>query len=241
MQAQINLSSTLSFELREALLVYRADRASYDTRNPDSFVTKHLVGFSAEGVPSLGAGTALNKSDLTDLLKQLRGSLSVEFLPAHVLACTQESIVWWAPAAVRPMFYALEKGGEVALLSGKKLPQPGLIFRAQAGSLDVRAVACHDRPQPYTPLYRAPYWNVSDRGDVCLGSARVPGEVSIASLQGWEEGFFQSEFTHPNAAKKLTEHPGGFIGLWTSLIGKRSFPAEYLADAGETLDQFLQR
>jgi PRTRC genetic system protein B len=139
------------------------------------------------------------------------------------------------------VFYAKEKGGEVALLSGKRFPHPGLIFRAQPGNLDVRAVACHDRPEPDTPLYRAPYWNVNDQGDVCLGSARVPHEATIESLKRWEEGFFESEFTHPNAARKLTEHPGGFIGLWMSLIGKRRFPVEYLADAKETLVQFLQR
>ena len=241
MQAQINLNSTLSFELREALLVYRTDRASQHSKNPNSFVTKHAVSLSDEGLPSLGAGTTLTKSDLTDLLKQVRGSLSVEFLPSHVLARTQESIVWWTPAVVQSMFYAKEKGREVALLSGQRLPQPGLVFRAQAGSLDVRAIACHGRPEADTPLYRAPYWNVNDQGSVCLGSARVPREVTIASLPRWEEGFFQSEFTHPNAAKKLTEHPGGFIGLWTSLIGKSAFPAEYLAAAGETLNQFLQR
>lgn len=74
-----------------------------------------------------------------------------------------------------------------------------------------------------------------------VGSARVPREATIESLKRWEEGFFESEFTHPNAAKKLTEHPGGFIGLWMSLIGKRRFPVEYLADAKETLVQFLQR
>lgn len=241
MQAQINLSSTLSFELREALLVYRTDRRSHHSKDPGSFVTKHTVNFSEEGVPSLGPGTALTKFDLTDLLKQVRGSVSVEFLPPHVLSRTPDSITWWAPAAIRPMFYAKEKGREVALLSGRRFPQPGLIFRAQPGSLDVRAIACHHRPEADTALHRAPYWNVNDQGNVCLGSARVPREVTIASLPAWEEGFFQSEFTHPNAARKLTEHPGGFIGLWTSLLGKHVFAAEYLADAGETLNQFLQR
>ncbi len=241
MQAQINLSSTLSFELPEALLVYRTDRQYCYSKNPGAFVTKHPVVLSPEGVPSLGAGTALAKSDVTDLLREIQGSLSLEFLPAHVLARTQESIVWWAPAAVRSMFYAEEKGREVALLSGKRFPQPVLVFRARSGSLDVRAVACHSRPEADTPLFCAPYWNVNDQGGVCLGSARVPREVTIASLTRWEEAFFQSEFTHPNAMKKLTEHPGGFVGLWTSLLGESTFPAQYLAGAGETLNQFLQR
>jgi PRTRC genetic system protein B len=178
LEAQISLSSTTSFELREALLVYRNDRESHHSRGPGSFVTKHAVTLNAQGVPSLGAGTPLGKSDITDLLRQLQGSISVEFLPANVLARTQESIVWWAPAAIRPMFYAKEKGREVALLSGKRFPQPGLIFRAQPGHLDIRAIACHERPGPDSPLYRAPYWNVNDQGGVCLGSARVPRQAT---------------------------------------------------------------
>ena len=240
MEAQINLSSTTSFELREALLVYRTDRASSRTGS-DAFVTKHNVKFSPAGVPSLETGSPLHPSDIFTLVEQLRGALPVEFLRAHVLVRTQEAIVWWAPSAIRPMFYTKEKGREVAGLSGKRYPQPGLIFRLQGNSLDVRAVACHDRPEPHTPLYRAPYWNVNDRGDVCLGTARTPKNVTVESLPLWEKAFFESEFTHPNAAHKLTEHPGGFVGLWKSLAGKRRFPAEYLADAKETLGQLIQR
>ncbi|MDX6457547.1 MAG: hypothetical protein QOE55_1244, partial [Acidobacteriaceae bacterium] len=55
MQAQISLSSTTSFELREALLVYRTDRESHRSTAPGSFVTKHPVTLNAQGAPSLGA------------------------------------------------------------------------------------------------------------------------------------------------------------------------------------------
>ena len=240
MEAQINLSSTTSFELREALLVYRTDRASSRTES-GAFVTRHAVKFSQAGVPSLETGTPLHQSDIFTLIEQLRGALPMEFLPVNVLVRTQETIVWWTPAAIRPMFYAKEKGREVAELSGKRFPQPGLIFRAHANSLDVRAIAGSERPEQSTALCRAPYWNVNDRGGVCLGTARVPKIVTVESLPLWEKAFFESEFTHPNAAHKLTEHPGGFIGLWKSLAGKRRFPAEYLADARETLAQFIQR
>jgi PRTRC genetic system protein B len=139
------------------------------------------------------------------------------------------------------MFYAKENGVELEQLSGKKFPQPALIFRAQAGHLDIRAIAQDERPTPATRLYRAPYWNVNDHGDVCLGSTRVPREATVDSLPRWEHAFFESEFTHSNASSKLTEHPGGFVGLWKSLIGKKKFPAEHLADAKETLAKFINR
>lgn len=240
MQAQISLSSTMSFELREALLVYRSDHDSSRT-GPSAFVTKHNVKLNHAGVPSLDAGSPIHPLDISALIEQLRGTLPVEFLPSNVLVRTQDSIVWWTSPTTRAMFYAKEKGAEVAQLSGLRFPQPGLIFRAQPGHLSIRAVSCKERPAPDTLLYRAPYWNVNDSGDVCLGSTRVPRQVTVDSLARWESGFFESEFTHPNAANKLTEHPGGFIGLWKSLVGKHKFPAEYLADAKETLGQFIQR
>jgi hypothetical protein len=68
---------------------------------------------------------------------------------------------------------------------------------------------------------------------------RVPDSSDVASIQLWEDAFFQSEFTHAAGAVRLTSHPGGFIGLWRSLVGKKSFPVQCLTDAGETLQEFV--
>jgi len=138
------------------------------------------------------------------------------------------------------MFYAKGKGDELDQLSGKRFPQPALLFRASEGHLAVRALAEIERPTPKTKLFRAPYWNVYESGDVCLGSTKVPREASVASLPRWEQAFFESEFIHANVAKKLTEFPGGFVAMWKSLIGKKKFPVEHLADAGETLEKFIK-
>lgn len=244
MEAQIGLSSTMSYELREALLVYRSDRQNSTMRSSDvapTFITKHAIQLSTEGAPTMGPGAVLDKSDLDTLIKGLRGVVPVEFLPPNVLVRTQESIVWWTPAAIRPMFYLKDKSAELDQLSGKRFPQPPLLFRASARNLDVRALSRNERPQLDSPLFRAPYWNVYDTGNICLGSTKIPGDASVASMPQWEHSFFQSEFTHSNASTKLTEHPGGFIGLWKSLAGKKTFPVEHLADAKETLKKFINR
>jgi PRTRC genetic system protein B len=238
LQAQISLSSTKSFELREALLIYRTDRDSERT-GASAFVTKHSVAVDLSGVPSLGAGSALQEGDLLMLCAQLRGALPIEFLPSNVLVRSDESITWWTPSSMRRMFYAKEKSNEGAQLSGKLFPQPPLVFRAHKRHLDVRALLRDERPNLQTVLYRAPYWNVNDRGDVCMGTARVPPQPTVDSLPRWESAFFESEFTHPNASKKLTEHPGGFVGLWRSLAEKRRFPTQFLAAANQTLHQFI--
>jgi PRTRC genetic system protein B len=235
----INLRSTASFELREALLIYSSDRAMGRT-DGSAFVTKHAVKLDAKGAPSLLPGSPLGESDIFALIEQLRGAVPSEFLPENVLMRTQETIVWWTPSTIRPMYYVDNKGQELKQLSGKRFPQPALVFRARPGSLDIRALAADERPTPETPLYLAPYWNVSNNGSVCLGTTKVPREASVKSLPRWEEAFFESEFTHANASSSLTKHPGGFIGLWKSLIGKKKFPVEHLCYTKETLAQFIK-
>jgi hypothetical protein len=71
---------------------------------------------------------------------------------------------------------------------------------------------------------------------------RVPAEVSAGSLSGWEDAYFASEFTHASGAVHLTTHPGGFLGLWSSLARRdRRFPVQFLADANQTLQEFVQK
>ena len=106
----------------------------------------------------------------------------------------------------------------------------------------VRALAEDRRPMADTRLKNAPYWNTDAHGRVCLGSMRVPEEVSAGFLRGWENAYFASEFTHPSGAVRLTTHAGGFLGLWSSLAGKkRKFPVKFLADSKQTLQEFVER
>ena len=106
----------------------------------------------------------------------------------------------------------------------------------------MRALAENCRPSANTRLCNAPYWNTDAQGRVCLGSMRVPDETGVASLAGWESAYFASEFTHPSGAVRLTTHPGGFLGLWSSLAGrKRVFPVKFLAESNQTLKEFVER
>ena len=71
---------------------------------------------------------------------------------------------------------------------------------------------------------------------------RIPESSGIGGMEGWERGFFQSEFTHADGAARLTSFQGGFLALCRHLAGKRKpFPVEYLTDARESLQQFVER
>lgn len=150
-------------------------------------------------------------------------------------------IVWWSPAQVRTMFF----GGpdeKAKQLSGARFPQPPLVWKACGRELWVRAMTENRRPTATTGLKTAPYYNVSEQGLVCQGTMRAPDEIGTAAIRFWEKAFFESEFTHVYGAARLTNHPGGCLGLWASIAGKkRSFPSPYLTDARENLRQFAER
>ncbi len=149
-------------------------------------------------------------------------------------------ITWWMRARREAMFF----GGvpEARELDGATYPHPPLVFKVTGREVFVRALGADERPNGETPLKTAPYWNCDSAGRVCLGSMRVPDETTADSIAVWQSGFFRSQFTHANGAVRLTNHPQGFIGLWKGLKdSQHPFPTNFLAEAKETLRQFVER
>ena len=235
MRTYVDLGGTPEFTLRGAILLYHGGRTS--------FATYHGVDEEQrDESPRLGVAQPLTTAFLKELAGELGYRLPVEILPANVLVRSPEMLVWWAPARVRTMFFA-EHAKEARAISGQRFPQPALVFKVVGRELWLRALAENERPEPAARLKTAPYWNCSDSGFCCQGSMRSPDVgTSLDAMDVWERAFFQSEFTHAYGAARLTSFPGGIVRLWTSLAGSRqAFPVEYLTDAQETLQQFVER
>jgi PRTRC genetic system protein B len=231
MQAYVSIGANIEFKLSEAVLVYRAG-------GNGAFASLHQVKQAEDGIPYLTPGEALTTAFLRTLAQGLGAQVKPEILPDNVLARTPDMLVWWSRPQRRVMFF----GGideEARKINGLLFPHPALIFKVAGRDLFVRAVATSSRPSPETPLKTAPYWNTDSRGLVCVGSMHVPESSDIASIPGWQDSYFQSEFTHAAGVVRLTRHPEGFIGLWRSLVGRKRFPVRYLTDAGETLQEFV--
>jgi PRTRC genetic system protein B len=232
MNVHVRIGDNRSFVLKQALLLYQDGNRA--------FATLHEVQGRQDGAPYLGAGQSVTTGFLEKLAAGLGASLTAEVLPEHVLARTPEMIAWWSSAQHRLMFFG-DGNKETTKLNGKMYPHPALVFMIRGAELFVRALEKSSRPTADTPLKSAPYWNTDSHGRVCLGSMRVPEEVSTSSLPGWEDAYFASEFTHPSGAIQLTTHPCGFLGLWSSLAGRnRRFPVKFLSDSRQTLREFVQ-
>jgi PRTRC genetic system protein B len=101
-------------------------------------------------------------------------------------------------------------------MNGAIFPQPALVWLAMDHSLSIRALKENRRPVADTKLCVAPYWNVYDTGSVCLGSMRAPDTSTVASIPQWEQGFYESEFTHGN------------VGRLTHCCGREKTTARFL-------------
>ena len=232
MDAHIAIGESYNLELRHAVLVYGDQHRA--------FATLHGVVKQEEGAPLLGPAHPLSLAFLRELAQGLGSRVAPEILPANVLARTPEMIVWWSEASRRPMFF----GGaddEARKLNGDIFPHPSLVYKVRGGELLVRALERNLRPESAMRLMNAPYWNVGGDARVCLGSARAPREASVESIPTWEAAFHRSSYTHALGAVRITTHPGGFVGLWRSLAGKKRFPTRYLTEAGESLMDFVTR
>jgi PRTRC genetic system protein B len=235
MNAHIDIGGSEILMLKGALLVYRG--------RSRGFVTWHELRRDAtEGAPYLSEARELTTDFVHHLAQGLGTEVPTEVLPENILARTSEIMVWWTPASVRPMFFA-PHDPDAYKLNGQRFFQPPLIWKVQGKDLWLRALQGNRRPAADTPLMIAPYWNVDgETGWTCQGSMRSPEDPSVNAIPVWERAFFQSEFTHHTGTRRLTTHPGGFQGLWSSLAGgRRKFSVKYLIAAKETLQDFILR
>jgi PRTRC genetic system protein B len=234
MEIGVTIGGGQDMTLSGAVLVYQGGNEAFAVWHP----AKHGP---AEGAPYLGAAEPLTMEFLRALSTGLGVYVAPEILPASVLVRTSELLVWWTPAQHRILFFG-EHSGAATDLNGKQYPVPPLVFKVAGRKLWVRALDKDERPSGETKLKTAPFWNCNDSGEVCVGTMRIPESSGTEGIEGWERGFFQSEFTHAYGAARLTSFPGGFLALCRRLVGSRKpFPNGYLTDARETLRQFVER
>ena len=238
--SQVDLGQDATLELRRAILFYGSDQhIRYSTR---AFATLHDVrpGRNEDPQPELGPGRLLTTRDLEDIHQALRGRASLTLLPEHVLATTPEAVAWFEPAQERPMFFQT-RDTSLDTLHGT-FPQPALLWIYKGNHLDVYALAADARPTGETPLYRAPYYNVFDQGNVCVGSTPLPTHHDPTRTSEISDAFFKSAFTHPSGHGRLyRQWEGSYSQLWEHARTIGRFDTKHLHPADKTLQRVLEQ
>ena len=125
-----------------------------------------------------------------------------------------------------------------------RVPCPGLIFIVTNKAWKVFAYKGRQRPGAGTPMFVAPFFNVWNTGNICVGNARLPKGDRSHQSEAWEEAFFRSYFTHPNihTPRGLTRYRAGAFALWRDLLDGRfaRFPTRLLVSTGRTLGEIFE-
>ena len=126
----------------------------------------------------------------------------------------QYHMIWYRPAEIRYIHFA----APLRIPSGQ-VWVPAMIYQVDRKGFSVYAFRSNSRPNLKTKLFRAPFHNVSDNGNVCLGNAKVnrPKVNTYTSLMKyWEDLFWLSEFSHLNGASNPTKSDIGKV--WKKLV-----------------------
>ncbi|KVM05509.1 PRTRC system protein B [Burkholderia ubonensis] len=217
-------------ELDSALLLYRN---STDTR---VYVTRHAARV-VDGAPTLLAGEPVTERQLAAFAAAASKHAGQQgFVHERVIFAGSGVVAWWMPAGVRHVWFKSDK--PLGTRSGPA-HQPALLFIAQGDSRNVFALAENARPQRGTALFQAPYYNVYSSGSVCTGNVEIAKQPTAADVEQYEDEFFRSRFTHPNAAKLI--QGGSIATLWRQLLDGAEFPTDRLVALDLTVESAIQR
>lgn len=116
-----------------------------------------------------------------------------------------------------------------------------MLWKADKNGLTVFALANDRRPTEKTPLFYPPFFNIYEKGNVCMGTVSIDIKNSSSVeefIQAWEDYFFNSYFSHSLFAN-LTQK--NIVNLWKNLVNtNKPFPKEVLKKNNRTLKNLLQ-
>ena len=178
---------------KAAIIAYKYE----DRRNSDTkyFIELRPIGKSGQ----MGAGIPVTYEFMNTLLESYTEEMSgipAGRVPENMLACNpkkgQEEYIWYNPPGKRQMFFHKDLNIQDGMFN-----LPGIVYHVKNGSMDVFAFK-GKRPMETTPLFRAPFFNVTG-SSVCLGSSSLEkpqNPTFLSLLEYWEKRFWLTEFSH---------------------------------------------
>lgn len=153
----------------------------------------------------------------------------------HINPSEKGTVLWYTKAQQRQLYFVDSLG-----ISNGKAQVPPMLWLANKNILTVFALANDRRPTEKTPLYYAPFFNIYEKGNVCMGtvSIDIKNSASVEEfIQAWEHYFFNSYFSH-SLCENLTKK--NILTLWKDLINTdKPFPKEVLKKNNKTLKNLL--
>ena len=155
----------------------------------------------------------------------------------HINSSEKGTVLWYTKAQQRQLYFVNGLG-----IPNGKAKVPPMLWLANKNSLSVFALSSDRRPIEKTPLHYAPFFNVYENGNVCMGTVNIDIQNSASVeefIQAWGSYFFNSYFSH--LLGNYNPIKGNCVTIWKDLIGTDTpFPKEVLKPNNKTLKNLLQ-
>lgn len=179
--------SKISYNPFMALIVYKESGES------SFYIESHSIDKKGQ----LQAGTPMSEACITELASSFSQEQMITptgIIPSNLLYSDNrighQAYIWYNPPKKQMMYFSKQLNipdGEYHI--------PGIVYVAKGNSLNVYAF----KGKKPNRLYRAPFFNTSSDGSVCLGNAKIeyPQKPSFFDIiKYWEDKFWLTEFTH---------------------------------------------
>lgn len=217
----------------------------YETKGTDTATYVEHFDMDKNGNPinahplTVREANVLAKSLQTDEEKNQAFLKPKGILPTNVLHInpnTEKGMVLWYTKTQKRQLYFVDSLG----IPNGMAQVPPMLWLASKSSLSVFALANDRRPTEKTPLHHAPFFNIYEKGNVCMGtvSVDIKNSASVEEfIKAWEHYFFNSYFSH-SLCENLTKK--NIVNLWKDLIQTvKPFPTEVLKKNNKTLKNLL--
>ena len=218
---------------KTALVFYQTDERNKDTYVEYFDMDKNGNPINAHPLTEREAKVLAKSLNLTtkkqDFLKP-QGILSTHIL--YLNPSENGFVIWYTKAGKRQLYFS-----ENLEIPSGKAEVPAMLWLATQRNVKIFALSSNRRPTEKTSLFYAPFFNVYENGNVCMGTVNIDIQNSASVeefMEKWEDYFFNSYFSH-----LMNEHnpiTGNCVNLWKNLIDtEKPFPKEVLKSANRTL------
>ncbi len=189
------------------------------------------------GKTAVSEGKPLTKKTLKSLLNLVLTSDKTTY--ATISKLLPEAVIYYdpRPGKIKLIWYSKPL---VRIIDGiykntSKVKIPAILYMLDGDTFYIYVLKSSKRPEMKTQLFHAPFPNVHEGGNVCMGSVKHPSsKIEIADLiVAWEVAFWNSTFTDHLWDKKQNE-------LFKKSIRERvQFPSKLLIGAKKTIKTLL--
>jgi PRTRC genetic system protein B len=191
---------------------------------------------------SWGEGKPFSKESLAELATSIRKEQAESLKLRGLLP---DSMLFYQPGlSSRFMWYLEPQQYHITFISSVGIPtgnyqMPGLILAVSGKSMYIWAYKGTGKPKADTEIFHAPFYNVYESGNVCMGTVSESRKKFFLDeeLDRWQRRFFGGRFTEAHGEKDRIAAKWTFKKAYQR--ARKAFPEAALKSFKQPLNHFV--